>query len=110
MKLYLSKLLIFLLLSSFFFPTLASGITIENPLKYETFDQIIKALINFVFTIALAAAPLMIIIAGFLFVTAAGNPDKVSQAKRIIWYTVIGLVIVFLANTLVDIIQKIVGG
>ncbi len=38
---------------------------------------------------------LMFVIGGFLFLISAGNPEKVTQAKKIITAAVVGLVIVF---------------
>lgn len=104
---FLLKLLIFLLLGSFLIPLVSQAITIENPLEYETFDELINALINFIFTLALAVAPIMIIIAGFYFITAAGDPAKVRTARNIILYTVIGLFIVFLAKGIIVLIKEV---
>jgi len=81
-----------------------------NPLKVCTFEALINAIINFIFTIAIAIAPLMIIIAGVLFITAAGNPDQIARAKKIIWYTVVGLVIVLLAKGLIAVIEQVIKG
>jgi len=81
-----------------------------NPLKACDFQELIDALINFIFWVAIAIAPVMIIIAGFLLVTAAGNPDRVKQAQNIILYTVIGLAIVLLAKGLIAVIRGVIGG
>ena len=80
---------------------------IKNPLKYTEIDQIIMAIAGFVFQIALILAPLMLIIAGFLFVTSMGEPEKVRKAKDLALYTIIGLVIVLLARGLVTLIAQI---
>lgn len=51
-----------------------------------------------------AISVLVIIIAGFMYVVSAGNPDKTKRAKNAIMYAVIGLVVAFLARTIVQFI------
>ncbi|MGB9743269.1 MAG: pilin [Minisyncoccales bacterium] len=87
----------------------ASEFKLENPLKYSEFKDLINAIINFLFNIALIVAPLFIIIAGFYFVTAAGDPQKIETAKKIILYTFIGLLIIIASKGLIAFIQSILG-
>lgn len=109
MKPYLAKLIISLLLISFLVPSLAEGVTIENPLKAKNFADLIDALINFIFVLAVGISPIMIIVAGFFFITAAGEPAKIEIAKKIILYTLIGLLIVFSAKGIIILFAKIFG-
>ena len=80
---------------------------IKNPLEYTEIDQIIMAIAGFVFQIALILAPLMLIIAGFLFVTSMGEPEKIKKARDLALHTIIGLIIVLLARGLVALIAEI---
>lgn len=80
-----------------------------NPLQACDFQEIINAVINFIFYIALAVAPLLIIYAGILFVTAGVKPEQVGTAKNIIIYTLIGLAVIFLAKGLYAIIEQVLG-
>jgi len=82
---------------------------IENPLNATTIPALVDDVINFIFLVALAVAPLMIIIAGFLFVTSAGKSEQISKAKRLITYALVGLAIVYGANILIDAIQRVLG-
>ena len=84
-------------------------ICIPNPLRWCTLDDFVFAIINFIFWIATAIAPLMIIIAGFYFITSAGNPSQVQAAKRIILYTLVGYAIILLSNGLVSVMKEILG-
>jgi len=87
------------------------GITIEikNPLAAENFEDIINNLIDFVFNIAIVLTPLMIILGGVLFVTAAGNLEQVTRAKKIIIWTLVGFFIVLLAKGISDLIATLLG-
>ncbi|XOB46808.1 MAG: pilin [Candidatus Nealsonbacteria bacterium] len=85
-------------------------IEILNILNATSFDIIINDLVNFIFYLAIAIAPLMLIIAGFLFTTAAGDVQKVAQAKKIITWTIIGFSIVLFSKGIVALITGVIGG
>lgn len=109
MKPYLF-LIIFLLLSSFLVPLTVRGvIEIGNPLGAKTFDQLINSIIDFIYTISITIAPIMFIIAGFYFVTAAEDPKKIDTAKTIIKWTLIGLITVIIAKGLIIMLKDILG-
>lgn len=90
-------------------PILVSAVTIKNPLKYETFDKLVEAIINFIFYLALTLSPLMIIVGAFYFVTAAGDVKRVETGKKIITYTLIGFVIILLAKGLIAALKAAIG-
>ena len=54
---------------------------------------IVKYLFGFLGIIAI----LLMLYAGFIWMTAAGNEEKVSQAKKIMSAAIIGLVIIFIS-------------
>jgi len=84
-------------------------ICICNPLRAKSFEELIDRIINFVLWIAIAIAPLMIVIAAFHILTSGGDPKKVETGKNIILYTIVGLFIVILAKGIVIIIRGILG-
>ena len=90
--------------------TLNAGIVeIDNPLATEDFEVIIDNIINFIFNIAVVLAPLMIIIAGFLFVTAGGNLEQIKRAKNIIIWTSVGFFVILLARGIMGVIMNLLG-
>ncbi|TET84935.1 MAG: hypothetical protein E3J36_00015 [Candidatus Nealsonbacteria bacterium] len=99
-------LLISILLS---LPIIVSAVEFQNPLEYETFGELIDAIIDFIFYIAVVVAPLMIIIGAFYLLTAAGDPKKIGTGKNIIIYTLIGLAIVMLARGLIAMVESVIG-
>jgi magnesium-transporting ATPase (P-type) len=101
------KFLFFLLFFLPLFVFAQGGIVIPNPLKATTVEQLIDSLVNFVFYLAIAIAPLMWIIAGFLLGVSAGDPEKVNRAKKIALYTAIGFFVVMLAKALVSVVRRI---
>ena len=64
---------------------------------------------NWIFAILLAVAGAFLIYAGFLFVTAAGDAEKITQARGILINGLIGVAIALLARGLVAALRHIVG-
>jgi len=111
MKHKLVNFIVFSLLFSLFLPLICQAIIIDNPLKKaESFIDLVDIITNFIFWVGIAIGPLMIIIGGFYFLTAAGSEEKIRTAKNIILYTVIGLAIILLAKGLVSVIKSALGG
>ncbi len=79
-------------------PILAEAAPLPNPLQADDFNELIDSIINIIFNLSLLLAPLMIVVAGFLFVTAAGDPNRVNTAKKIILWTAVGFLIVLLSK------------
>jgi len=108
----MSKLFYFIVLAVFIFTPflVVNAIEIENPLKHESFEELLNAIIDFIFYLAIVIAPIMITVAGFYFITAAGEVEKIERAKKIILWVMIGLLVVFCAKGLVSLFQRVVGG
>ena len=89
-----------ILLLSFASPSFA--FTIDNPLiNSPDLATLIGNITNFVFLISITLAPLMIILAGFYYVTANGDPEKVKKANNILLYTAIGIAVILLSRAFV---------
>jgi len=65
-------------------------------------DTTIQNIINLLSVAVGIAAVIMLIIGGFRYVTSAGNQETVKAAKNTILYALIGLVIVALAQLIVN--------
>ncbi len=63
---------------------------LKNPLNSCTFADLIKNIAKIVTQIGLPIAALAIIYAGFLFVTAGGNEEKIKTAKKTFLWSIIG--------------------
>ena len=111
MKKFPRQLLVIIFLSFLLTPTFVKGdiITIPNPLICNDAPCLINAIVNIIFTFAVAIAPLMIIVAGFYFVTAAGNPNQINTAKQIILWTLIGLLVVLCAKGIIALFRNVFG-
>lgn len=73
-----------------------------NPISGK--DGIILRITRFIAIIAGVAAVIMIIISGLRFITSHGDPQTVNGAKNTILYSVVGLVIIVLAQGIISFI------
>lgn len=68
----------------------------------STLNDYAKLIINLLSVVVGFVAVVMIIIGGFRYITSGGSSDKVSGAKNTILYGIIGLIIVALAQVIVQ--------
>jgi hypothetical protein len=85
-------------------------ISIANPFKVnglevKTIEGLILAILNLLVVIMTPLLALTIIFAGFKYVTAQGNPGKVSEAHQALTYAIIGAVLVLGAITLSEVLR-----
>jgi len=84
--------------------------SIENPLRsdIDTIPKFIEAVITAVLYIGVPIVALAIIYTGFLFVSAQGNSEKLTKAKKALLYTLIGAVLLLGAFVIANAIQSTV--
>lgn len=88
----------------------ADPVQIENPLGVDAdFTSVMDKIIDFVFKIAVVLAPLMIVVGGAIFVTSGGNLQKTDQAKKIMIWTAVGLLVIIMAKGIIALIRQLLG-
>lgn len=88
---------------------LKAQIEIKNPLRYNTIEELIEAITNFMFILSIAIAPIAILIGAFYILSAGADPKRVGIGKTIIFYTLIGVLIIFFAKGLIALIKQVLG-
>ena len=89
--------------------TLSSDGKITNPLAskgYNNINDFIKAILQGAIKIGIPIIALAIIYSGFLFVSARGNSEKLSEAKNALLYTCIGAAILLGAWAIAQLISE----
>lgn len=87
-------------------------VCIPNPLKYEKFEDILKAITTLLRTIAILLGTIMIIWGGIQIMTgmATGEKEKkVMAGKKTITWAIIGVAIVIAVDFIVGIVKEIIG-
>ncbi len=84
----------------------------QGPLTESLSEQIqwiIDSIFSFIWPIFSAFAILMFIIAGFMFLTANGDPSKTSSAKKALIWGIVGVTVGILAFSIPFIINGLLG-
>jgi hypothetical protein len=74
-----------------------------------TLGQNITTIINYFLGLLGLIAVAFLIYAGVLMVTAGGNDEQITKARKIIMYAVIGIVIILLSYTVVTFVSSALG-
>jgi hypothetical protein len=94
---------------------LPGGNTISGPISETKFGgtltigSILSKAIPLIFVIGGIALLAMIIMAGFTFLTSAGDSKKMEQGKNQLTYAIVGIVIIFAAFWIVQIVGYMFG-
>jgi len=91
------------------FPLILAGIILVPFLaSADAVTSTIESVTDWIVTISLGLATLMYIVGGFLWMSDAGNAERVKTAKSIIVSTTIGLVVILMARGIISIVQGFV--
>lgn len=85
-----------------------SAVQLVNPLRVNTIEELLVAILNVLIIIAIPIIVIFIILAGFKYVTARGNPQQIEEASRALTYAIIGGVLVIGAVAIAEIIKNFV--
>ena len=90
----------------------AAGIEIPNPLGSGGSDipTLIGTIATWLLGIGTVIATIVVLWAAFLFMTSGGNEKRVTQARQTLWYAIIGLAILMLADGVALLIQNFLKG
>ncbi len=79
-----------------------------NTAGYEDLTVFIESMINFAVYISALVTVISIVISGFKFMLSGGDEDKIKEAQKSLIFSILGLVLVFLAPTIIQfVITKI---
>jgi flagellar basal body-associated protein FliL len=78
----------------------------------ETGDitSLIKNIINFLIRLAIPITAILVVYAGYLYITSAGNEDKVKTAQKALIWALIGFGVVLIASSVPTIIEEFIFG
>lgn len=85
-----------------------SIITLANPLGHKINDlpSFVYTVLGIVFDIGAVLSVLAIIYVGFMFVSARGDPEKLTTARRALLYTIIGIAVLLGATLIASVIKN----
>lgn len=80
-----------------------------NPSKISTIEELLEAIINFVYAMSFPIVTGVVLYAAFVMMTSQGKPEQFNRGITIIIYAAIGFLVVLLSKGIVFIIQSIFG-
>jgi len=86
------------------------AVTIKNPLAAGGVNDIptlFKKIITGLGELIIFLGGIMIVVAGFLFMTSAGSPEKINTAKKALTYAIIGIIVGLTATGIAETIKSI---
>ena len=74
----------------------------------EVLDLVMR-ITNWIFTFLIAVVVIMVLVAGYMFVTAGGNPDQQAKARTVLIYALIGFAVGMIARGIIALVAAIMG-
>lgn len=84
--------------------------TSQGYMNLDCIELVYCNVYNSMFALAGVAVFIYLCYGGFLFLTAAGNPDQISLAGKTLTYAVLGLAMVAVSYVALRFLQNVVGG
>ena len=78
----------------------ADVITFDNPIAADSVPQLVDYISASIIAIVLPIAVIFIIVGGFKFVTAQGDPTKIAAARKMLLWTIVGTIFIVGASLL----------
>jgi len=95
-------LLVFVSIGLLSLTNFAAGVVvINNPLNVGTFKDLLLAIAGAVGKLVGTLGAIMIIVAGILYLTSAGSPERINKAKVAMVYAIAGIAIGLAASGIV---------
>lgn len=82
--------------------------TFKNPITFGSIPELLAEILNVAIIISIPIVVFFLIYAGFLYVTAQGNPEKIKDASRALFYGIIGGVIIVGSVAILTIVRSVV--
>jgi len=89
----------------------STSLDIPNPLG-ETSDiyTLIDIVTKFLIGLAIVITPIIIVYAGFLYITAGGNEEKIKTAQKVLIWALLGFALVLIARGIPALIKEFLMG
>lgn len=67
---------------------------IDNPIKANNFSEVVLAFARLLVTIGIPLAAIFIVFAGFKFVSSRGDEKGITEAKKMLFWTLVGAAVI----------------
>lgn len=81
------------------------GARLENPISVDSIEALISEILKIVVAIGTPIAVIFLMYSGFKFVMAQGNDAKLKEAKEMLTWTIVGIVVLLGASLISTVIS-----
>lgn len=85
----------------------AIAINLTNPINTSDFGTLVENFLLWILSVAGALALFMLVAGGIMYMTAGGDDQKVATAKKMVGWTVLGLVLVLVSYSIISVLDDI---
>lgn len=85
----------------------AFSVKVTNPISTSDFNKLVGNTLQWVLSVAGVLALVMLIVGGIMYITAGGVEEKITQAKKIITWTILGLALVLVSYAIISVLNDI---
>ena len=75
----------------------------------KTYSEVVEGIISVLWPLVAAATVIIFFYAAFMFVTAAGDPEKVNSARQALVWSAVGVIVSIVAVSIPTIIKTLSG-
>lgn len=72
-----------------------------SPTKEQSLPALVQTVLTWLLSFAIIVAVVVIIVAGYMYITAAGDEAKIKKATTTLTWAIVGLIVAFVAMLLV---------
>ena len=81
----------------------------QDPVEIQDIEEIVKIVLNYAVRLAGIAVFIMLLVGGFKYLTAGGDPKKAEAAQKTITYAIFGLALLIGGWFIFQFIEKFTG-
>ena len=85
------------------------NLTIPNPSRYNSLEDIINALAGLIRPVFILTFAAMVLYGAYMWITSQGDADKIKTARGIIIAAIVGFIIAVFAPTIVQFVGSLLG-
>ena len=91
-------------------PFLVQGIPVENPINADSVPELVNDIVTVILGSVGALALAMFVYGGMLWMTSAGNQQRVQKGKETLIWAVLGLAIIFASYAILNAVLSALSG
>lgn len=107
-KMFLAKTALTVFLSASLAFSAKADVIFNNTSSYNDVNKLVEGISNWFLSITAGLTILFLIIGGIFYLTAAGDDKRMEEGKKIITYTIVGLVLILISYSIVTTLNSII--